>query len=215
VRDTGIGISPENQSIIFNRFRQAQHNGRKHQGGTGLGLAISQHIVGLLGGKIWVESIQGEGSAFYFTIPYNPVNDSPDGSGKLSDRPLSFDWSDKTMLIVEEMDSNFNYLGAALSRTGLNLLRATDAISGIKLCLSNDAIDLVFLDINAHDLKGLNIISEIKKHKPSLPVIAQIAKDLLDEDNRGEIQGYDDYISKPVKFNILMNMLAKYLDKKK
>jgi len=92
VRDTGIGISKENQEIIFSRFRQAQNNGRHHQGGTGLGLAISRHIIGLLGGDIWVESTPGEGSVFYFTIPYQPsAQKLPDDVSALKERPFIID----------------------------------------------------------------------------------------------------------------------------
>ncbi len=74
VKDTGAGISPQNKSVIFERFRQDISNGTKHSGGTGLGLAISTHIVELLGGVLSVESEQGKGSVFTFTMPYLPVN---------------------------------------------------------------------------------------------------------------------------------------------
>ncbi len=216
VRDTGIGISKENQEIIFNRFRQAQNNGKRHQGGTGLGLAISQHIVSLLGGRIWVESTPGEGSVFYFTIPYKPADKSnADAGSKLKDRPLFFDWSDKTMLVVEDVDSNFNYISAALARTGLKLLRATDGYSGVEMSLNDESIDLVLIDVNMPDLDGYEATRQIKSVKPMLPVIAQTAYAFQDEVDKSLDAGCDDYVSKPVKFNVLMNVLAKYLDKKK
>jgi signal transduction histidine kinase len=69
VKDTGIGIMPEVQEKIFERFRQAGESIQKRYGGTGLGLAISKGQVDLMGGRIWVESEMGKGSAFYFEIP--------------------------------------------------------------------------------------------------------------------------------------------------
>lgn len=212
VRDTGVGISEENQQIIFHRFRQAQNSGKKHNGGTGLGLAISQHIVDLLGGKIWVESSQGEGSVFYFTVPYKPVS-SQNGEGRITakERSVLYDWSDKTMLMIEDVDPSFNYISAALSRTGINIIRVTDENSGIEACSSDQKIDLVLIDINLHDSAGRSIPAEIKKLRPQIPVIAQTASGIHD----GHLNGNavcDDYITKPVKFNVLMNILSKYLE---
>ena len=80
VRDTGIGITPEQKEVIFQRFMQADVSTTRMFGGTGLGLAISKALVELLGGKIWVESTPKAGSCFYFTIPYDPVTDADDAT---------------------------------------------------------------------------------------------------------------------------------------
>lgn len=215
VRDTGIGIAEENHSIIFNRFRQAQNDGRKHYGGTGLGLAISQHIVELLGGQIRVESKPGEGSLFYFTIPYKPVDKNhPSNDLRNRDRMLQYDWSDKTMLVIEEVDSNFNYISAALSRTGIRLIRATGSKSGIGISISNNDIDLVLININLPEMDGYLAAKEIKKHRPMLPVIAQTPDTSQVDVERSHEAGCDEIVPKPVKFNVLMNVISKYLDKK-
>ena len=215
VRDTGIGIAEENQGIIFNRFRQAQNDGKKHYGGTGLGLAISQHIVGLLGGKIWVESKLGQGSVFYFTIPYKPVVKlNSDADIKLKDKALFYDWSDKTMLVVEAVDSNFNYISAALSRTGITLLRASDGRSGINLSISKPGLDLVLIDAHLPEMDGFSAIKEIKMNCPLLPVVAQVAYLSQEITESCRDAGCDEFITKPLKFNVLINVLSKYFDKK-
>jgi PAS domain S-box-containing protein len=215
VRDTGIGISEENHGIIFNRFRQAQNAGKKHYGGTGLGLAISQHIIELLGGKIWVESQLGQGSVFYFTIPYKPVEKQhSDADLKLRERTLFYDWSEKSMLVVEEVDSNYNYISAALSRTGIKLIRANDAKAGIEISLSSTHIDLVLMDVSLTETEGYTAAKEIKKNLPLVPVVAQIAYSSQEVTERCLEAGCDEFISKPIKFNVLMNVLSKYLDKK-
>jgi signal transduction histidine kinase len=75
VEDTGIGLSSDQQEIIFERFRQAETGHNRQYGGTGLGLTISRSLVQLMGGNMWVKSTEGEGSFFYFTIEYLPVED--------------------------------------------------------------------------------------------------------------------------------------------
>jgi len=216
VKDTGIGISEENQKIIFNRFRQAHSEAKRHQGGTGLGLAISQHIVDLLGGEIWVESSPGNGAVFYFTIPYKPVETHvPDDISKSMERALSYDWSKKNLLLIEEMDSNYNYISAALSRTGINLQRAKSDKSGVQICNTNERFDLTIIDLSMHENGAPEIIRAIKKSRPSMPVIAQIAHSKQKVTYSDKMQECDEYILKPVKFNTLMNILAIYLEPKK
>ncbi|NTW23707.1 MAG: PAS domain-containing protein [Lentimicrobium sp.] len=216
VKDTGIGISEENQKIIFNRFRQAHSEAKRHQGGTGLGLAISQHIVDLLGGEIWVESMLGNGAAFYFTIPYKPVEThSSDDVSKTMERALNYDWSTKNLLLIEEIDSNYNYVSAALSRTGINLHRAKDEQSGLQICHANEHIDLAMLDLSKYEDGAQEIVREIKKSRPAMPVIAQIAHSKQKVSLPDKTQECDEYILKPVKFNTLMNILAIYLEPKK
>jgi len=216
VKDTGIGISKENQKIIFNRFRQAHSEAKRHQGGTGLGLAISQHIVDLLGGEIWVESSPDNGAAFYFTIPYKPVeSNSSDDITRQMERALNYDWSNKNLLLIEETDSHFNYISAALSRTGINLQRAKSDKSGVQICNSDEPIDLAIIDLSMHENGAPEIIKAIKKIRPSMPVIAQIANSKQKVTYPDKTQECDEYILKPVKFNTLMNMLAIYLEPKK
>lgn len=215
VTDTGIGISPEGQKVIFERFRQDNQVGLKHSGGTGLGLAISQHIIGLLGGSISVNSTPGAGTVFSFTIPYKsadlpklkPV--APVNSG------FDFNWSDKTILVVEDIDSNYKYIHAAIFRTGISILRAVDGVEAIEMCKSNNKIDIVLMDVNMPVLNGYDATTEIKKLRPDLPIIAQTAYAMQGEEQRSREAGCDAYLSKPVNLRSLYNTMSQFIGEHK
>ena len=100
VKDTGIGISEENQNIIFDHFRQGDHTTIPEYGGTGLGLTISKAIIELMGGKLWVESEIGKGSTFYFTLPYIQYTEDHE----LKNNETYTKWNYKTLLLY---DSNY------------------------------------------------------------------------------------------------------------
>ena len=215
VTDTGIGISPEGQKVIFERFRQDNQAGLKHSGGTGLGLAISQHIIGLLGGAISVISTPGEGTVFSFTIPYKSAElpklkqISPINNG------FDFDWSDKTILVVEDIDSNYKYIHAAIFRTGIIILRAVDGVEAIEMCKSNNKIDIVLMDVNMPVLNGYDATTEIKKLRPDLPIIAQTAYAMQGEEQRSREAGCDAYLSKPVNLRSLYNTMSQFIGEHK
>ncbi len=218
VRDTGIGISSEGIKVIFERFRQDNRYGIKHQGGTGLGLAISRHIVQLLGGDISVTSSPGEGALFSFLIPYNAYTAYTDISSEKRrgrDSTFAMDWSSKTILVVEDMESHYNYIRSALMRTGLNMVRVSNGQESIESCLNDHQIDVVLMDVNLPDMDGYTATRKIKAHRPGIPVIAQTAYNLPGEEKRSREAGCDAYISKPVKLKILLDVLGRFLDNKK
>jgi len=117
VKDSGIGIPSEKLIVIFDRFNQLTDDRRRSFKGTGLGLAISKKLVDLLGGQIGVDSVEGQGSEFYFTLPYQ-ILDTPDETEDFKIvEGAKIDWSKKTILIVEDTQSNYflleNWLPAA------------------------------------------------------------------------------------------------------
>lgn len=214
VRDTGIGISPQGQAVIFDRFRQENSNGLKHAGGTGLGLAISKHIVELLGGALAVNSVLGKGSEFIFTIPYKPIplKRKAQISGISVNANVEFDWAGKTLLVVEDIDTNYRFIYAALSRTKINILKAEDGMEAIKVCEENENIDLILMDVNMPVLNGYDATLEIKKIHPNLPVVIQTAYALQDEEQRSKAVGCDAFLSKPVSLNSLFEVLSRFLN---
>ncbi len=210
VKDTGIGISNENQKLIFDIFRQADDSDTRKYDGVGIGLSIAKRFTEFLGGDIWLESDEGKGSKFYFTIPYieNIVNENINKSTEIININ---DFSDKTVLIVEDVESVFQYLEVILKEFNIQILWVKDGSEAIRVCSDNSDIDIVFMDIKMPGISGYEATRQIKKVCPDLPIIAQTAYALVGDDKKAEEAGCDDYITKPFKKQILFNIINKYL----
>jgi signal transduction histidine kinase len=218
VTDTGIGISPEKQKRIFERFVQADDSLSRHFGGSGLGLSICKGFVDLLGGKIWVESAPNKGARFYFTIP--DVNrsgktleepaEAPSGKGlTASDR----NWEDKTILIVEDDHINYQLLEVVLKRTGVNLLHAVTGMDAVRYCREQPRIDLVLMDVQLPEMNGFEAIKLIKESHPSIPIIVQTANSLNEEKTRADEAGCQGFMTKPISLNKFMSEVDKFMQK--
>lgn len=209
VEDTGIGIPENKQELIFDMFRQVDDSYTRSYGGTGIGLSISKKLVDLLGGKIWVESESGKGSTFYFTIPFEE-NIAKDNSEEKHTLP-SYQNEDKTILIVEDDVSSLEFLKIILEKSKINILSAINGVEAIKCCKSNDGIDLVLMDINMPVMDGYIATRKIKKFRPNLPIIAQTAYAIFGDREKALAAGCDDYISKPIKKEILHKIIKNYI----
>ncbi len=211
VKDTGIGISPANLEIIFDRFRQGHQSKTKLYGGTGLGLAISRNLAGLLGGAISVVSEEGRGSEFSLTLPLDEVQDTlPEEIVKMDMHHVN--WKEKTILVAEDDESNYQLLKQALKSTGVKLIRAANGNETIRLFEQHaGALDLVLMDIRMPDLDGYACTRRIKAKMPQMPVIAQTAYAMAGEREVSKEVGCDDYISKPIDIKMLIEKLAYYL----
>ena len=211
-KDTGIGIEEGNLSSIFDRFRQLDGSSVRKYEGTGLGLSVSKSLVELMGGRIWVESKINEGSEFYFTIPYKPVDTEIISYGvDDNNRQEVFNWEEKVVLIVEDNESNFEFIKAVLSKTNARLLWAETGTKAIKMFKENDNIDLVLMDIQIPELDGYKVTRIIKEIKHDTPVIAQTAYAMSQDRERSLEAGCNDYIAKPIKPLDLLNLMGKYI----
>lgn len=207
VSDTGKGLTKNEASFIFERFRQIDEDATA--GGTGLGLTITKNLVELLKGKIWVDSNKGEGSDFYFTLPVNILNDkTPESkSGKLIEGKLQ----NKNILIVEDSETNYQLLSVVLKKQGADIIWATKGEQAINICKNHKEIDLVLMDINLPDKNGYEVTQIIKSEYPKLPVIAQTAYAMAGEKEKSLSFGCDDYISKPLDIQKLIKKVEKQL----
>ncbi len=212
VKDTGIGIPEDKQDYIFKRFGKIENLGR-NLSGTGLGLAISKHLSALLQGTLWVESKEGEGSCFYLKLPYSPTNAVIEEPTIQPPCNGHYDWKDRKILIAEDEDLNFKVLQIALRKTNVEIIRAYNGKEAIEIINNVPKIDLILMDIQMPVMDGYEAVLRIKKFKPQLPIIAQTAFALLEEQNRCLELGFNDYISKPIKPEELFQKIEIQLSK--
>lgn len=208
--DTGIGIPNDKIDYIFERFAQLSHGQNKIYGGTGLGLSIVKGLIKILGGNIWVESEPGKGSTFYFTIPYLPAN-SAVSNNKNNDEFQQFHFDGDKILIVEDDLYNAEYLKEILSMSGFSVTHTIYGKEAIKLAIKND-FKIVLMDIRLPDIDGYEATRQIKKLKPELIIIAQTAYAATEDKIQALNSGCDDYISKPVKSELLYKLITKYIN---
>jgi PAS domain S-box-containing protein len=210
VKDTGIGIPLDKQTIIFERFRQVDEARTRKFGGTGLGLAISKRLVNLLGGTIWVKSEINKGSAFYFTLPLNESDNEP----IVNIEPFQatkYNWKGKTILVAEDENSNFELLKASIYRTGIKIIRAFNGDEAVEFVKKKNGIDIVLMDIRMPRMNGYDATRIIKGLKPELPVISITAYAMSEDKNKSLEAGCDMYISKPIRPSNLLAILNDFI----
>ena len=215
VLDSGIGISADNQELIFENFRQAEISDRKKlYGGTGLGLSICKGSLALLGGKIWVESKPGEGAAFYFTVPFEQDAEKKTGRKHIQERKHgenAYNWTGKKLLLVEDEETNLEFLNIILEPTMAELVCAVNGQEVRNLYGNLNTFDLVLLDIRLPDANGWDLAREIKKIRPHLPVIVQTAYAMTSDRKISKEMNCDDYISKPINIELLLQMISNHI----
>lgn len=212
VKDTGIGMSEKQQQHVFNRFMQVIDDHKPMHAGAGLGLAITKAIVNWFGGNIWVESKLGQGSIFYFTLPCE-IAEKADVlfENSIKELDMEYNWSNKTILIAEDVAANYMLIERVLRKTGVNVLWAKNGLEAVEIFRSNGSIDLILMDIRMPEMNGFEAIEIIKKENPKIPVIAQTAYAMDGDAERSLEMGCSGYISKPIDFTQLIETLSNYL----
>ncbi|MBN1253116.1 MAG: PAS domain S-box protein [Bacteroidales bacterium] len=211
VKDTGIGISKDQQSVIFERFRQLDLTSSRRYGGTGLGLSITKAFVKKMGGEIWLDSEIEKGSTFYFSIPipeYFQIQENVVEKFTYEENDKII--GNKTILIAEDEEDNFLYLNELLENSNTTIIHVSDGKEAVER-FKNDHIDLVLMDIKMPVMDGYEATKIIKKINPKIPIIAQTALALVGDSSKAIQAGCDDYITKPIDENKLLEILKKYL----
>ncbi len=218
VSDTGIGIPKNRQMAIFERFIQADISDIHALQGAGLGLSISKAYVVLLGGRVWLESEEGKGSTFYFTLPYktepeeNIVLENDERYGK-EDGKVTLKGSGLKILIVEDDEISGMLLAAIVKELSKELLEVRTGIEAVDICHHNPDIDLILMDIQMPDLSGYEATRQIRKFNKDVVVIAQTAFGLLGDREKAIKSGCNDYISKPFVKDKLLAIIRKHIKK--
>jgi two-component system cell cycle response regulator DivK len=120
-------------------------------------------------------------------------------------------WADKTILIVEDVESNYLFLAATLRRSGASLVWARQGEEAIELIKSGQKFDLVLMDVQLAGMDGYEVTSKIKELNPDLPIVAQTAYAMVGEKEKSYNAGCDDYLAKPIRPSLLIQTISKYL----
>lgn len=213
VKDTGVGMPQDKLKVIFLRFGQIEQQDDKNQSGTGLGLTISKKLAELLGGDLWVESEEGVGSTFYFTLPYDAELNTADEYGASSDGDNS-SLEGKTILVAEDEDMNIAYMQEVLADTKAKILWARNGEEAVKTAKEHPEIDLILMDIKMPIMNGYDATAKIREFNKEVIIIAQTAYALTGEKEKTIAAGCNYYITKPIEINVLMNTLSGFLKNK-
>jgi CheY-like chemotaxis protein len=211
VKDTGIGIPKDKQDAIFERFIQADIEDRKARQGTGLGLAISKSYVNMLGGEIWVESEDGVGSTFYFTLPRNAKTEENTVFENVAttveaDNPVK----NLKILIVEDDKVSEMLLTLFIDTFSKDILKARTGLDAVETCRNNPEIDLILMDIQMPDMNGYEATRKIREFNKDVIIIAQTSYGLAGDSKKATDAGCNDYILKPIKKADFLSMIKKY-----
>ncbi|MCL2704869.1 MAG: response regulator [Spirochaetaceae bacterium] len=209
VIDNGIGIPKEQKDKIFTLFEQADGGIDRKFAGVGSGLYLSKHIAGLMGGEISIDSEPGKGSRFIFTAKLKIKAINIDSNASLS-------FKGKTALLAEDVEVNREIIIALLEETEIKIECATNGREALELFTAHpDKFDIIMMDINMPVMDGIEATRQIRSLETpkgkEVPIIA-VTANVLPEDVTEYIKaGMNDYVSKPVDFDILVHMLYKYL----
>ena len=215
VKDTGIGIEPGQQQRLFQPFTQADSSHTRRHGGTGLGLTISRQLVEKMGGKIWVDSEPGKGSAFFFTVQFGLVRDARWTellSYKAPHIKPSPQFRGVQVLLVEDDRLNQIVAQRLLESYGVQVAIAENGLDALE-AVKRQSFDLVLMDIQMPELDGYQVTAEIRKEERfrDLPIIAMTAHAMAGEREKCLAAGMNDHFTKPFDPGELKRLLVKWI----
>ncbi|MCL1932056.1 MAG: ATP-binding protein [Treponema sp.] len=217
VKDSGIGMTPEQIDRIFEPFMQADGSTTRKFGGTGLGLAIAKNFIELMGGKLEVESASGLGSRFSFDVIFDTIDTSVNHPSLaitvgVDEKPIF----DGEILVCEDNTLNQMVISDHLSKVGISTVIAENGIVGVN-CVKNriekgeKPFDLIFMDIHMPEMDGLDAARKIIEMGSSTPIVALTANIMVNDRETYFVSGMCDCLSKPFIAHELWTCLLKYL----
>lgn len=213
VKDTGLGIPKDFQSAVFERFVQVHMGEESSLQGSGLGLSIAKGYVELLGGKIWLESEEGRGSTFYFTIPCSAVPETKDDYANTASVVDELPVKGLKILIAEDDEKSAMLLEIMVKKLGREILKAKTGIEALEICSNNSDLDLILMDVAMPTMDGYEATRQIRLFNTKVIIIAQTAYALNGEREKAIAAGCNDYVSKPVNIKVLLAIVKKYFIK--
>lgn len=214
VRDDGIGISPENQQLIFRQFEQADNSDNARKQGTGLGLAISRRIVRMMDSDIKLESEPGKGSSFSFSVKLQPVSGE---KTTVTSQPEEISFPGKRILVVEDNELNMEIICTILENYGIETEQAVNGKEAVRRMEESvpGYYDMIFMDIMMPEMDGLEATRTIRnldrKDCKKIPIYAMSANAFDEDVKRSLASGMNGHLSKPVNLQVLEKTLQKVL----
>jgi len=205
VKDTGVGFEKDMYEAIFNTFTKIESKEKFFQG-TGLGLSLAKSLVSILGGRMWVESLEGQGSSIFFTIPYEQSNKR--------DVLNTSQWRTKKILVVDDFEINHAIFNEILKPFGLNLLFAKNGVQAVDLCRQYQP-HIVLMDLRMPDISGYEAVARIRAFNKDVPIIAQSAFVVVNEKEKILQSGFNDVLTKPIDSQLLLKIIDNFLADKK
>jgi PAS domain S-box-containing protein len=211
VKDTGIGIPADRIHAIFDRFVQADIADKRAFQGAGLGLSISKAFIEMLGGTIEVESEEGKGTTFFFTLPYQMPKEEKLYSAPIATVTAPANQIHGLKIIIAEDDPTSEMLiSMALKVYSKELIKAKTGVDAVEKCRANPDVDLIMMDIKMPVLNGYDATRQIRGFNKDVIIIAQTAYALIHEKEVALEAGCNDYISKPISVELLKSLVQKY-----
>ncbi|MCI5188361.1 MAG: PAS domain-containing sensor histidine kinase [Candidatus Electrothrix sp. AS4_5] len=215
IADTGIGMTSQQQSKLFRSFCQADSSTTRKFGGTGLGLSISKRLVEMMGGTIWLESDIGQGSRFYFTLPFVACSREQLKKEKDGNKSEVINFEGSKILLVEDNELNQELAKLLLVRKGITVTVAHNGDEAVKI-LRNSSVssfDWVLMDIQMPVMDGYTASQEIRKlpQHQNLPIIALTANVLSTDQEKSKAAGMNEHIGKPFNEKEMFTVLSQYL----
>lgn len=213
VRDTGQSLPDDKVQHLPDHGFQSDDGIDLTHGGIGIRVNVVKKIVTLLGGEVQYESAKPQGSVFSIVLPLAKLRKEKEMNEFLIDNlaTITGKWAGKTILIVEDVDSNYQFLVATIRRSGATIVWARQGEEAIELITKGQSFDLVLMDVQLVGMDGYEVTRRIKELRPGLPIVAQTAYAMIGEKEKSQAAGCDEYLAKPIRPAILLQTMNKYL----